>query len=312
MSHTEKLAVLKDVFGNCFKSGNEFLFQCPNPQCTQNKKKLSINIDKNVFKCWICDLKGNSIRRLVRKFGSFLQKQAWNTLDSYREIADLTSLFDETLVQEKPVTISLPDTFISLANSKLPISAFKPQRYLKERGLTKSDILKWKIGYSSNGEYQNRIIIPSFNKDGDVNYFVARTYSDNWITYTNPNISKDLVFNELYIDWEGDVTLVEGVFDAIKAENAIPLLGSSLRENSKLFKEIIKHDTPLFIALDPDAEKKSLELIKMFLLYDIEVKKIDISGYKDVGEMTSDIFKERKKNATVVGQDSILELLLRA
>ena len=75
--------------------------------------------------------------------------------------------------------------------------------------------------------------------------------------YLNPPASKNIVFNHLYVDWDSDVVLVEGVFDAIRAgTNAIPILGSSLNEDSVLFQEIIKNDATIYVALDPDAEKK--------------------------------------------------------
>ena len=51
----EKPGLLKEIFGEYKKSGNEYIFFCPN--CNHHKKKLSINIDKNCFKCWICNLK---------------------------------------------------------------------------------------------------------------------------------------------------------------------------------------------------------------------------------------------------------------
>jgi DNA primase len=113
-------------------------------------------------------------------------------------------------------------------------------------------------------------------------------------------VSKDVIFNELSIDWSSDVTIVEGVFDAIKAKNAIPLLGSTMRENSKLFKEIIKNDPKVYIALDPDAEKKAEKLMKDLLLFDAEVYKIDIPKGKDVGDMSKEEFLDRKSVAKLV------------
>ena len=54
---------------------------------------------------------------------------------------------------------------------------------------------------------------------------------------------KNIIFNELYVDWDSDLVITEGIFDAIKAgPNSIPLLGSTVRENSKLFQKIIKFD----------------------------------------------------------------------
>ena len=95
--------------------------------------------------------------------------------------------------------------------------------------------------------------------------------------------------------------MVEGVFDAIKAgENAVPILGSTLREHSKLFQKIVENDTPVYVALDPDVDKKTLKIIKLLLEYDIEVHKIDILPYNDVGEMSRDQFLKRKEAATFI------------
>lgn len=312
MSKDAKLDLLKEIFGNYYKTGNEYLFKCLNPACKQNKQKLSVNLEKNVYKCWICDIKGNNIKRLVRRYGNFLQRQTWNQISGEVDLSvSLDSFFEPEKIVDEETVIKLPKEFISLTNKDLPFSSLEARHYLTSRGITKEDILRWKIGYCKMGDYANRIVIPSFNKDGNVNYFVARTYVDAWDTYNNPNISKDIVFNELYVDWENDLTLVEGVFDAIKAGNSIPLLGSSLREDSKLFQEILRHDTPIYIALDPDAEKKAFRLIQSFLLYDIELYKIDVSGYKDVGEMTKDEFKRRKDNALIVNSETYVERMFQ-
>ena len=100
--------------------------------------------------------------------------------------------------------------------------------------------------------------------------------------------------------------MVEGVFDALVAGNAVPILGSTLRKGSKLLREIVRNDTPIYIALDPDAATKERRVIKTLLGYDVELYKIDVSGYEDVGSMPKDVFKERKKNATFIDSDNYL------
>ena len=75
-----------------------------------------------------------------------------------------------------------------------------------------------------------------------------------------------------------------GVFDAIVVgDNAIPILGSTLREDSRLFQALAIHDTPVYMALDHDAEKKAEWIIKSLLKYDLEVFKIPIDE-ADVGD----------------------------
>jgi predicted AAA+ superfamily ATPase len=123
----------------------------------------------------------------------------------------------------------------------------------------------------------------------------------------NPKVSKDIVFNELYLDWNTDIILVEGVFDAMKAKNAIPLLGSTLNQQSNLFKKIVYYEPNIYIALDPDAEKKASHLIENLIQYDLNLFKIDVEGFGDVGEMTKEQFLEAKANAQPIGDDWVLE-----
>ena len=84
------------------------------------------------------------------------------------------------------------------------------------------------------------------------------------------------------------------------------MLGSTLRENSKLFHKIVKNDTPVYLALDADAEKKEAKIINLLLKYGIETYKVDTTGYEDVGVMTKERFKERKENATFITQGDYL------
>lgn len=300
-----KITIVKEIFGEPQRSGNEYLFYCV--FCKHHKKKLSLNIEKNKYKCWICDSAG-SITRLVRKHGTFLQLQAWRELTGQVEIADFDTLFTqqaETAVEEQ--TIILPEEFVSLCNRNTSLTSVQAKNYLVNRGIEKSDILRWKIGFCSAGEFAERIIVPSFNLDGKCNYFVGRTYTKHWKKYLNPQQSRDIIFNELMIDWDQDVILCEGVFDALKIENSIPILGSTLREDSKLFAQIVKNDSAIYLALDPDAEKKIGLLIESLLRYGIEIYKVEINPYKDVGEMSKEEFLRRKASATLIkNTDSLL------
>jgi len=290
-----KLKILVEILGAYRRARNEYLFFCP--YCDHHKPKLSINIEKNVYKCWVCDSRGNNIRRIVRRFGEYKHRQEWSRFEAQVDYSLLEDPFGEVVIPEEPV--ELPEDFISLANKDMPPTGFPARKYLKERGISKKEIIWWKIGYCFSGEYKNRIIIPSFNEEGKLNYFIARSYDDHYQRYKNPPADKDIVFNDLFVDWTSDVILVEGVFDAMRAgHNAIPLLGSTLREDSKLFSKVVKNDTPVYIALDPDAEKKSLEIIYKLLTYDVELYKIDIESYTDVAMMPRDEFVERKRNAS--------------
>ena len=298
--------ILNEALGRGRDHGSEILFKCP--KCGHHKSKLSVNIVKNVFKCWICDYRGRSIRRLIRSFGSYTQLQKWDAIFGREDLERFDDLFAERSVERYDQIMDLPPEFVSLCHKDIPKTGIYARNYLKSRGVTDAQIVKWKIGYCFSGEYRNRIVVPSFNDDGNISYFIARSYNGDNYKYKNPRASKNIVFNELYVNWNEDLILVEGVFDAINAGNSVPILGSTLRTDSSLIKKIVFNDTPVYIALDPDAAEKERKVIKTLLKYDIELYKIDVSGYEDVGSMPKDVFDNRKQNAVFIDRDNYLLL----
>ena len=308
MSKKEKTQILSNVLGTFSVQRSELLFRCPD--CNHHKRKLSVNLAKNAFKCWVCSYRGRSIRRLVRRYGTFTQLQKWDTYSDRVEIERFADLFSFDKPKEYKTILSLPDEFISLCSKNIPATGQYAYNYLRKRGLTDADIVKWKIGYCFSGEYRNRIIIPSFDDDGDVSFFIARSYSGDSYKYKNPRASKNIVFNELFIDWNEDLTIVEGVFDAVVAGNATPILGSTLQKDARLIQKIVYNDTPVYIALDPDAREKENRIIQTLLKYDIELYKIDVGGYEDVGSMPREVFNERKQKASFIDGDNYLLLNL--
>jgi len=305
VSEERKVAILREALGNYYGKGDEYLFFCP--RCEHHKRKLSVNLNKSAFKCWVCDWSGRNIYRIVRQYASSKSRYEWRGLDSSVEIENFRDKLFGPDLNSVETALQMPEGFVSLANKCLPRTATYPLNYLRSRGLSKTDIIKWKIGYCTEGEYASRIIIPSFNDRGKLNYFVTRTYDNtDWKKYMNPRASKNIIFNHLYLDFDHDIVLVEGVFDAIKAgENSVPLLGSTLTERSKLFYEIVKSDTPVYLALDPDAIKKTNKLISLLLKYDVQIYKIEVDPFKDVGEMTKEIFSRRKASAQEVNSENI-------
>ena len=303
--HREKLKIVASCLGEYRLAGDETLFYCP--FCKHHKHKLSVNVRANVYKCWICDTRGKNVRRLVRKFGDYSQVAEWDRITGRQDVTDFDTVFSGSLPDVEVVQrVSLPDEFQTLARDHQSISTRPALNYLKARDVGTSDILKWKIGYCPSGEYAGRIVIPSFDMEGYVNYFIARAYDGSWMRYKNPPASRDIVFNELYLDWDEDVVLVEGVFDAIVAGNAIPILGSTLNHNTSLFARMVAESPRIYIALDSDVSYKERKIIKNLLQYDMEVYKIDTSGIEDVGAITKKDFADRKAKAHRIEDSSYI------
>ena len=74
-----------------------------------------------------------------------------------------------------------------------------------------------------------------------------------------------------------------------------------------MFRKIVTSDTPIYIALDTDAEEKAIRLIEKLIEYDIEVYKVDIHPYPDVGEMSKEEYQKRKKAATLINSNNYLD-----
>jgi len=293
---SEKIQLLNRFLGHSWINGEEHLFNCPS--CNHHKKKLSINIDKNVFKCWVCDYSGTDISQLLKKHASGTLLSEWRQLSGQIDMSRYEKIFssEELKIEE---AINLPSGFKTLSGTKFTINN-RPLRYLYSRGLTDEDVVRWKIGFCDYGEYENRIIIPSFDIAGNLNYFVGRAYAQGTYKYRNPKISKDIIFNDLLINWEKEIILVEGVFDAIKCENAIPLLGSSLREGSRLFEKICLKRPTVYMALDSDAKEKEYNIMNKLRSYGVDTYSIGLGGYNDLGEMTREEILNRKCTADIV------------
>ena len=281
----QKIDVLEGIFGQSTlaNSGKNISVICPacksDSKSSSRKKKLSICLNKGIYHCWVCESKGHNIAKFAIR----------NTFVNKSDIAILNELFsfDENKEEKEPEYIlRLPEDFCLLVNATGRMGKVATS-YLHKRGLTQRDFLRYKIGISSEYEFNNRVIFPSFCNDMKLNYFLSRTYDDNQFRkYKNCKIQrKDIIFNEHLIEWDKPIILVEGVFDAIKAgDNSVPMLGSWIDESHYLFKRVVQEQAPVILGLDPDAIDKTMKIAKNFMQFGIDVK-ITNHKEKDFGAM---------------------------
>ena len=147
------------------------------------------------------------------------------------------------------------------------------------------DIIKYNLGYCEKGVYANRIIIPSYDENGNLNYFTARSFEKtNPIKYKNPNVSRNIIPCEFFINWDLPLVLCEGPFDAIAIKrNVVPLLGKNIQ--SSLMKKIVMSSvSKIYIALDKDAQKQALNFCQQLMNEGKEVYLVDMQD-KDPSEM---------------------------
>ncbi len=166
------------------------------------------------------------------------------------------------------------------------IEAKHALKFLKKRGITQNDIIKYNIGFCKEGKYEYRVIIPSYDSLGKLNYFIARDYKEPSLRkYKNPPASaKDVIGWELYINWDAPIILVEGIFDALTIKrNVIPLFGKVLHD--KLMKKLVESSVNrIYIALDADARKDALKQAEQLMSYGKEVYLVEMEG-KDANEI---------------------------
>ena len=281
--------------------GNEQAHHCP--FCNHHKKKLQVNLDTQRWHCWVCDAKGRYLYSLLRKLKA-----------NSKDILKLKDIYgdDDYTYESKEIyeeALKLPEEFKQLYFK--PSNKFKPAynkaiHYLTKRGITNADIVKYNIGYCSEGEYKNRIIIPSYDDNGDLNYFIARSfYEDERMKYKNPPISRNVIVFENMINWKEPIVLVEGVFDSFSVKrNVIPLLGKFLltKLKNKIMEMGVKDVT---IMLDSDAVDDSTKHTEWFQKNGIKVRNI-IPTDKDAGEMGFQKVNELLKGAKETGWDDLV------
>jgi DNA primase len=155
--------------------------------------------------------------------------------------------------------------------------------------LSEHDLWRYRVGFSTEGKYARRAIFSSLDTDGEVNYFVSRSVDNNpRLRYLNATADKtSIVFNDIDIDWDKKIYLVEGVFDLIALkENGTCLLGSTLTENSLLFKKIVANEAEVILCLDNDMVRKTGKIADLLTQYGCEVSIMDTSSAKDIAEMS--------------------------
>jgi len=247
---------------------DEVAFHCA--FCHHSKKKLQVNLRTQMWQCWVCGAKGRSLYHLFKKLKA--SKTHFDKLSSY------TGNNAPVKVKKTYDSLSLPTEFKSF----LQVDSSNPEywnalSYLRKRGITREDILRYNIGFCETGQYSKMVIIPSYDKDGVLNFFTGRSYyRDATMKHKNPKVSKDIIGFELYIDWKQPITVVEGVFDALAVKrNAIPLFGKIVLERLK--KAIVENKVKnINIALDKDARSKALQSCEYFINNGVNVRLIDL------------------------------------
>ena len=289
------LEYLEQVIGKSEKrSKGNYAFHCP--FCNHRKPKLEVQIHtdtegKNRWACWVCRSRGTTLYGLLKE----LKVDKDTTLKILKYVSKGNISFKDSSYHK----IELPSEFRSIhKENSNSILVRQAKNYLYKRGLTEIDFYRYDLGFCTKGRYKDRIVIPSYDSQNRLNFFVTRAYTKSGLSYLLPDFDKDVVFFENLINWDLPIILCEGVFDAMSIRrNAIPLLGKFMQ--TSLFVKLITASTSkIYIALDSDARKDAIKVADLLYHYNKEVYFVNMPK-KDPSEMGFEAFSNILEDAEV-------------
>jgi len=277
------LGLVESVLGKGdVRSKGNYAYHCP--FCNHKNKKLEVNLitntkNKNPYACWTCGRKGTTLKSLFSALKVDTPK-----FEELNKILGTTYKVDKVKVD---IQVELPTEFTPFINLKKTdiISRHALKYLIKDRGISFGDIIKHNIGFCETGRYKNKVIIPSYSKDGKLDYFVARSFEeDPFQKLDAPQSDKNIIGFESMINWDLPVILCEGPFDSLAIKrNAIPLFGKSVSE--KLRKKLVLNKIKsIYLALDEDALKNTIKLAEELINLGKKVYVVRLKG-KDPSEM---------------------------
>jgi len=283
------LEILHEILGDpekVYDSKLQYGYNCPECGLEERKGNLEVSLEKHLFHCWACgDINGThgTLGKLIDKYGNKKQKKIYN----------LHQPEEQKPKEKQKNKLKLPEGFTQFKDSSLvyPIRR-QAYNYLIKRGITDNIIEKYGIGFCDKGSFSGRIIIPSYNNKNQLNYFIARSWDPNSrAKYKNPECPKDeIIFFENMINWDEDIYLCEGAFDAIFLPNSIAMLGKHMSDLllTTLYE---KANGNIVLCLDSDAFQDAVKLYHNLnggRLYG-KIKIIKLTGDSDVADLKGQI-----------------------
>ncbi len=287
--------IIERVFGDVrgYLEVEQIQVNCPRCQEKEDssipdgKFNLEINTAKRIFHCWKCDQPkfSGSLDRLIRIYGTKFD------YDLYKDYGGGEFHYD-TEDEDEIVFVDLPTEFISFKNmnefDSLHTEAYK--YLLLERQISKEIMYKYKLGFCVEGKYEGRIIVPSYDKNGTLNYFLARAFRRGMKPpYLNPKQDKDkIIFNEGLINWDSTIYIVEGVFEMFSLPvNTVPMLGKTI--SKAMFMKLNEKKPQVVVLLDPDAFTSAIEMFQklegIYVGQEDKLRIVELKGKYDLDEI---------------------------
>ncbi len=324
---------------NVEKKGKNYVAVCPFHD--DHSPSLVISEDKQIFTCFTCRTSGNVFSFIMEYENvNFLEalKIVANKIGYNLQIDNIKSSSNSEYKLDYEIMEFSKKFFINNMNTEESIEA---KKYLHERGITDEIINEFNIGLALNDKdmlhklldskkysldmqedlglinkygldiydtFQNRIIIPIENLEGQVVGFTGRIFhnEDNTSKYLNTKETRIFKKGHILFNYHNakdaireakKVIVVEGNMDAIKVsasgiKNVVALMGVALtKEQINIFKKL---RVPIILCLDNDDAgfEATLKLGEILENAGIETKVVRLTKAKDPDEYIKAFGKE--------------------
>jgi len=171
----------------------------------------------------------------------------------------------EATVDTRPARATAPSVVLpagSVTGTPLGDWPSPPRRYLEARGIDRTEVMEWGLGYAVEGRLAGRVILPLRRLDHSIANYTARTYTDQPRKYLSAEASEQPDLGAVYGEqwWPPTVSretlvVVEGAFDAIAVSRVTRLPVGALYGSNITPGQFARLATwkRLLVAVDPDA-----------------------------------------------------------
>jgi DNA primase len=324
------------------KKGKNYVAVCPFHD--DHDPSMSISQDKQIFKCFVCGAGGN-VFNFVKDYEKIQFNDAVLKVANYIGYTlDEKYIINQTKIDPKQQALfNVLNEYVKYTRYILNTEdAIDAKKYLLNRGLDENTIQKFEIGYNLNNDqstkfllakgfdlescvktnitrinefgskdvFNQRIVFPIHNPQGQVVAFTARTMNPNESSkYINSTetplyIKGNLLYNYhraiKNIKQTKEIIIVEGVMDVIaldrvNIENVVATLGTACTKEQITLIQNASNNVVLCYDSDSAGQTATLKLARLLLAHKLNVSIVQNNTGLDLDE----IIEQKSKDALI-------------
>jgi DNA primase len=250
------------------KIGSEAVTLCP--WHNDSNPSLTINDEKNLCFCFVCNQGSDSISFIQQKFGLSFPEAIERIASKFNINIEYDNIDPQQLKidierRKNAINVLLNEHELYRENLKSN-RAIRIREFLANRGIKSATSKYFQLGYSANGFFAGRITIPILDHRGTLIGFSGRSIDqDIKPKYKNSENSElfkkgSIVFNEhnalQYIREADSIVFVEGHFDVISLwqygiKNVVAIQGTAAPDET-VIKRLARRSKRFILCYDGD------------------------------------------------------------